>query len=308
MGKIYDGIMGLAVGDALGVPFEFKERDTFHCNGMTGFGTHNQPAGTWSDDTSLTLATLASLTENKGQINMRDMMNRFCDWRYNLYTAYGKAFDVGVTTQQAIDYYLDNSPSGSCDCGAKSITSNGNGSLMRILPLAFTMIAFTMASDRDIFRVSSLTHSHYISKLACTLYVRIAQSIILGNSKRGAVMNTLSTYESSLTGEFMRLPKIGYLKRNDIKSTGYVIDTLEAALWCFLTTDNYKDCVLQAVNLGDDTDTTAAVAGGLAGLYYGTDTEKSIPADWIDQIARKDYIKALCGQAETVLEYGGKDL
>ena len=304
MGKIYDGIMGLAVGDALGVPFEFKERDTFHCNGMTGFGTHNQPAGTWSDDTSLTLATLASLTANNGRLKMRDIMNHFCDWLIGKkYTAYGEVFDVGVTTQQAIRYYINNSsPSRSCDCGAKSITSNGNGSLMRILPLAFTMLAFTMASDRDIFRVSSLTHAHYISKLACILYVRIAQSIMSGSSKRGAVMNTLSTYESSLTGEFMRLPKIGYLKRNDIKSTGYVIDTLEAALWCFLTTDNYRDCVLQAVNLGDDTDTTAAVAGGLAGLYYGTDTEKGIPADWIDQIARKDSIKDLCEQAETVLK------
>ena len=99
----------------------------------------------------------------------------------------------------------------------------------------------------------------------------------------------------------MRLPKIGYLKRNDIKSTGYVIDTLEAALWCFLTTDNYRDCVLQAVNLGDDTDTTVAVAGGLAGLYYGADTEKGIPIDWIDQIACKDSIKDLCEQAEKVL-------
>lgn len=300
MGKIYNGIMGLAVGDALGVPYEFKERGSFYCRELTGFGTHNQPAGTWSDDTSLTLATLASLTENNGQINTRDMMNRFCDWLIGKkYTAYNKVFDVDITTQHALNYYLDDSTNRPTDCGAQNIRNNGNGSLMRILPLAF----IRKGSYRDIFNVSSLTHAHYISCLACCLYVTIAQYITIGCSKRVSLSAALDCYESSLTGEFMRLPKIDYLKRNDIKSTGYVIDTLEAALWCFLITDNYRDCVLQAVNLGDDTDTTAAVAGGLAGLYYGTDTKKGIPADWIGQIARKDYIKELCGQAETTLEY-----
>lgn len=295
--KIYDGIMGLVVGDALGVPYEFKSRDSFVCNGMSGHGTYNQPPGTWSDDSSLTLATLDSLMRNGGKIYLDDMMKRFRDWLYNKqYTPHGETFDVGNTTRFAIARY-DPEKNNVYSCGGRKITDNGNGSLMRILPLAFID-----TSGKDVFEVSALTHAHGISQTACMIYVTYANKILHGWGKENALRETLIECEWCLTPEFTRLPKIIERSREEINSSGYVVHTLEAALWCFLTTDNYKDCVTKAVNLGNDTDTTAAVAGGLAGLYYGADSRNGIPEGWKSSIARIAWIKYLCDKFNDVLE------
>lgn len=282
MGKIYDGIMGLVVADALGVPFEFKKKDTFKAVDMVGYGTYNQPPGTWSDDSSLTLATLESLGR-LGRIDLKDIMRNFYNWyMFGKFTPYGHVFDVGNTTQMAIQRYRKGIPP--ILCGGGGFRDNGNGSLMRILPLAFIE-----HSNRDIFDVSALTHAHDISQLACFRYIEIVERLIAGKEKQDVVES-----EFMFPAEFDRIDKIATLSRDEIKSTGYVIDTLEAALWSFLTTGNYRDCVLAAVNLGDDTDTVAAVAGGLAGIYYGVGGEKGIPQEWIEQIARKDWIQKLC--------------
>lgn len=270
--QIYAGIMGLAVGDALGVPYEFRKRDTFKCEGMTGWGTHNQPPGTWSDDTSLTLATMASLIEC-GKVDLEHIMRNFAEWYFNgHYTAHGEAFDCGNTTADSIWRFVVNG-AGVHKCGGRDIKDNGNGALMRILPLAFLA-----NGERWVNGVSGLTHAHRISRACCWSYVSIAKAIM----------------DDTKTG--IELP---YFLR-EIKSSGYVVDTLKAAVWCLLTTDTYRDCVLTAVNLGEDTDTTAAVAGGLAGLFYGVGGEKGMPEEWIDQIARKEYIKDLCKQLAAV--------
>lgn len=293
MGKVYDGIMGLVVGDALGVPFEFKQRDTFKCTGMVGYGTYNQPAGTWSDDSSLTLATVESLV-SAGKIDPDNIMLKFCRWFYaSEFTPHGKVFDVGNTTEIAISTYF-NTTTPADRCGGEGYMDNGNGSLMRILPLAFMN-----CNDSDVYRVSSLTHAHEISITACEIYVDIATALIEGKEKSIAVKETLS---NGFPSEYERIEMINTspVSRDDIRSTGFVVDTLEAALWCFLNTDSYKDCVLEAVNLGGDTDTIAAVAGGLAGIYYGVGGEKGIPEDWINQIARKKWIKELCDKLEEV--------
>lgn len=269
--QIYAGIMGLAVGDALGVPYEFRKRDTFKCEGMTGWGTHNQPPGTWSDDTSLTLATMASLIEC-GKVDPEDIMRKFSLWyTAGEFTAHGDVFDCGGATSRAIRKYLSGTPYNKC--GGKELEDNGNGALMRILPLAFLA-----NGEHWVNGVSGLTHAHRISRACCGSYVSIAKAIM----------------DDTKTG--IELP---YFLR-EIKSSGYVVDTLKAAVWCLLTTDTYRDCVLTAVNLGEDTDTTAAVAGGLAGLFYGVGGEKGIPEEWIDQIARKEYIKDLCKQLAAV--------
>lgn len=290
MGKLYDGIMGLAVADALGVPFEFKARDTFRVTGMVGYGTHRQPAGTWSDDTSMTLATLASLAE-KGKIDLKDMMERFCAWIYEgAYTAHGEVFDFGGTTIRAIEAYKKHG--NVRKCGGTSTHSNGNGSLMRILPLAFVP-----HTSLDICDVSALTHAHGISVLSCRYYLKVAKKLLEGADKREAV----KSLDYDCEGEFIRVPIIDCYKREQIKSTGYVLDTLEAALWCLLTTENYRDCVITAVELGDDTDTVAAVAGGLAGIYYGSGGENGIPEEWIAALAKKEYIAELCEKAENKL-------
>lgn len=294
MSKIYDGIMGLVVGDALGVPVEFKKRDTFTVTDMIGYGTYNQPPGTWSDDSSMTLATVESIGR-LGRIDPADIMGNFFRWLNNAeFTPWGKVFDVGGATQRAITRYARGKPLEYC--GGKSRMDNGNGALMRILPLAFVE-----HSRKDVEKVAGLTHAHEISQTACRLYVRLAYLILSGKPIKEAICSLAYLPPVMYTEEFKRLAYIGELNRDEVRSSGYVVDTLEAALWCLWHTNTYRDCVLLAVNLGEDTDTVAAVAGGLAGILYGCGGESGIPDEWISQIACKDWIKELCSKFESSL-------
>lgn len=286
MKKFYEAIMGFVVGDALGVPFEFRRRDTFKATEMTGWGTYNQPPGTWSDDSSMTLATVESL-ERKEMIDPKDIMLNFCDWLfYGEYTPGGEVFDIGNTTRMSIQRFANGTDC--LHCGGTTERDNGNGSLMRILPLAFLN-----CSLGDVAKVSSLTHGHIISINACDIYVSIAQGLIAGQNIREAIADRVRP-DYFLHEKFSRLKSLDSLTRDEIRSTGFVVDTLEAALWCLLKSDSYKECVLMAVNLGGDTDTIAAIAGGLAGIIYGIGGEKGIPEDWINQIAKHEDIKTLC--------------
>lgn len=266
MDLLKSAIYGLAVGDALGVPFEFKKRGTFHCEGMTGHGTYNQLAGTWSDDTSMTLATCQSIKDKQG-ICEKEIRKNFLAWlNTGAFTPDGVVFDCGITTYEALHR----------GTGSSDFHSNGNGSLMRILPLALID-----CTDEEIDAVSAITHAHEISKEACRIYVTIARSLLAGENLRSAIQ-AVETSEV-----FERIHELEYLSEADIKSTGYVVDTLEASLWCLLQTDNYRDAVLKAVNLGDDTDTVGAVTGGLAGILYGY---SGIPGEWIDVLRKKELI------------------
>lgn len=261
--KMKSAIYGFAIGDALGVPFEFKQRDSFKCTNMVGHGTWDQPAGTWSDDTSMVLATLDALTTSGAKAD--DFMDNYLAWYKNGdYTPYGECFDIGNSTKSALIKY--GAGMDSQHCGGTDEYSNGNGALMRILPLAFYEY-----NEMVIDEVAALTHNTVRSKFACEMYIKICQSLIDNN------FNQFDPY----------LCMIREMPRDTVKSTGYVLDSLIAALWCFLTTDDYSECVLTAVNLGNDTDTIAALAGGLAGIKYGYD---SIPKEWIDQLANKDLI------------------
>ena len=288
MSRVYDAIMGLVVGDALGVPVEFQKRDSYHVTDMIGYGSHCQPPGTWSDDSSMTLATVDSLVVVPW-VNPRDIMNNFALWfRDGKFTPYGEVFDIGGTTASAIRLCLmGQNPE---QCGGTDIWANGNGSLMRILPLAFTG-----CDDRTINDISGLTHAHWISKTACRIYVHIARSLLAGERLEDVLDDVVP---ETTGGEFDKIGRLPEMNRDEIKSDGYVVDTLEAALWCVLHSDSYRECVLLAVNLGGDTDTVAAVAGGLAGIIYGSGGEKGIPEEWIDKIAKKDWIKSLCEKFE----------
>lgn len=241
-----DATWGAAVGDALGVPYEFLERDTFECCGMSGHGVHDVPAGTWSDDTAMLLATASSIRE-LGRVDTADMLDKFRSWwREGAYTPDGMVFDIGITTSDALR----------TGRGRNGEWDNGNGSLMRIAPLAFCE-----ATDDEVRAVSAITHAHKISTEACVKFVHLL---------RRAVVDP-DTVHAELAREFANVP------RSDIRSGGFVLDTLRAAKWCFATTDNYASCVLAAVNLGSDTDTTACVVGALAGAAYGID---AIPKEW----------------------------
>ena len=272
-------ILGLVVGDAVGVPFECGWRDRYSVSDMVGFevgmpGYHRAPipVGTWSDDSALTFATIDSLRACGG-IDPDDLLRRFCAWFYDdAYCPAGqRRFGEGKVTVSALENYRSGIPAERC--GIAADTALGNGSLMRILPLAFIP-----CSDEDVAQVSALTHANPICQAACICYVQIARNLISGMGKEEAVR----AVRWPKTDAFSRLPSIAALSRDEILSSGNVIETLEAALWCFLTTDNYRDCILTAVNLGRDTDTIAAVVGGLAGMYYTG--EKGIPKAWIENL------------------------
>lgn len=268
--KLRDAVYGLAVADALGVPYEFRGRGNYAVEGMVGGGAHDQPAGYFSDDTSMTLATCDSIRSKGGAIDCADMLERFNAWRRKgAYTPGGYCFDIGNATATAL----------MTGRGCADEMSNGNGSLMRIVPLAFV----DGVSDAQIEEVSAITHAHAISKRACVLYVRLAQDLLAGVPVRDALakLPQESPYE--------RLPRIVQVPREDIKSSGYVVHTLEAALWALATTNTYRDCVTAAIELGHDTDTVGAVAGALAGIVYGYD---AIPAEWLEALCAKDVIEA----------------
>lgn len=314
--RIYAAVMGHCMGDALGVPVEFVGRDTLSqtpVKDMRAFGTYRQQAGTWSDDTSLSLCLLDSLARG---VDYTDIMTKFRLWLEDgAYTARGDVFDVGIATRNAITRFAVGKPP--FQCGSSSDYDNGNGSLMRILPLLFYLEANfgphrTLSEDslEIIHRVSALTHAHKRSQIGCGIYLSVAsqlgQTEPLVDSVYRGLEEAFKAYEDRAEfkeelAHYSRLIDAGFcdLDVSEINSSGYVVDTLEAAIWCLITTQTYKDCVLKAVNLGGDTDTVAAVAGGLAGLHYGAD---AFPEEWVKVIARSDFIESLCLALEEALE------
>ena len=306
-------LLGLALGDALGVPVEFASRYARRADPVTGlraYGTHQQPAGTWSDDASLTCClaeTLALPGGLAGPPDLADFGRRCIAWRDNAYwTATGDTFDVGGATHAAIQNLKRGiAPSAS---GPRSEFDNGNGALMRILPLVFHQTwraapldlaaAYALTSA-----VATVTHGHPRSTLGCLLYLLVARELLRGQTPAAAYETMRAAAQPWLAGaapgpakaekhryEAVLNGTLPTLAESNIHSSGYVVHTLEAALWCLLGHTSYAATVLAAVNLGDDTDTTGAVAGGLAGLVYG---EAGIPEAWLNGLARRADIEAL---------------
>ena len=310
--KIEAVVYGHTIGDAVGVPVEFYSREELRENPvveMEGYGTYPFPAGCWSDDSSMALCALESLSS--GKLNYDDIMLNFGKWYYNdEFTPTGEMFDVGNTCSCAIENY-HKLKKGFEKCGLKDEYSNGNGSLMRIYPFALFTYSKGMTlgdSLRIIHQASALTHAHPRSRIACGIYSMILWKLLENPSKETILKeleNAYVLYDSGLSVteeeydhykelenfDFACYAAIAKKTEKEIKSSGYVVDTLEAALWCVLTTEDYKSCVLKAVNLGDDTDTVAAVAGSLAGALYGID---GIPNEWKDKLQKNTYIKQLC--------------
>lgn len=300
---VRDMLLGLATGDALGVPVEFESRKTLQRDPVTGMrsdGSWGQPAGTWSDDTSLTIAAMDSIIR-RGKIDYKDIMENFLRWyEREEFTATGERFDIGNTTRSGIVRFSRRllPP---IKCGATDKTANGNGSLMRILPATLYLYGTRGKIGGDELKVihdfSSMTHGHIISCMACGIYSLIAAQILSGRNSVEAFehgMNDAKTFYGSneAFGNFARLcaEDFAALPEDKISAAGYVVSTLEAALWCLLNTNDYKTLALKAVNLGEDTDTTGAVAGGLAGIVYGA---ASIPEEWLATLKRRDYLERI---------------
>ena len=306
--QILSGLMGVCVGDALGVPVEFSPREERIKNPVTtmlGYGSHLQPPGTWSDDSSLTFCLAEAMCEG---FDLEAIAKNFCRWFYeNYWTAHGIVFDIGGTTNRAI-YNLKQGVSPT-KAGGIGEWSNGNGSLMRILPLAFyyQTISFPELIQR-VHDCSCLTHGHLRSQMACGIYISIAVALLEGLELKAAYLQGIGRIkhfysESKYAVEmplFARIfdDEIDGLDMNQISSDTYVIHSLEAALWCLLTTSYFAEAVLKAVNLGRDTDTIGAITGGLAGIYYGIE---NIPADWLGIIARKEDIVDLATRLENAI-------
>jgi ADP-ribosylglycohydrolase len=214
-------------------------------------------------------------------------------------------FDIGITTSVAINNYVHGKDINSCGCSG--YYDNGNGSLMRILPLSYYFIENEF-TDKEmsviVNKVSSLTHAHSISCLGCYLYTRFIMFLLSGMNVKDSYLSlgkldlsmydldTVSVYKRFLDGELCNLSV------DKIKSSGFVVSTLEASIWCNLTSSNYSEVVLKAVNLGDDTDTVSALAGAVAGISYGVD---SIPKNWLDSLVKKDYLEDLSKTYEEVI-------
>ena len=294
-------LFGIAIGDALGVPVEFMSRKHLQANpviGMRAYGTHHQPAGTWSDDTAMSMLLVEQLIEG---YDVQKLANRFCHWyQYNQWTPHGEIFDMGVATRNAMDKLakgVSAFESGECDD-----YSNGNGSLMRILPLAIYLQNKPIDQRfRVVKEISSITHAHIRSIIGCFFAVEFVINLLKEKDKCDAYYETqnlvrdylhlinIRTSEIELYNRIL-FDDISCISQDDIYSSGYILHTLEASLWAFLTTDNFKDAVLKAVNLGDDTDTIGSVTGGLAGLFYGFE---QIPAEWVDTLVKNEDIEKL---------------
>ncbi len=299
--NIKSALFGVAVGDALGVPVEFTSRNPLRKNpikNFIGYGTHNQPPGTWSDDSSLTFCLAEALTSD---FDLNAIGNNFIKWQHeNFWTARGQVFDIGITTRESIGRLKKGERPDLA--GDFDVSSNGNGSLMRISPLLFYISDKPINERYNITKqVSSITHAHIRSVIACFYYLEFARQLISKKDKFETYRNLqteITEYLNSMSitpsevAVFDRLlnQNIAEIQEENINSSGYVIHTLEASIWCLLTTNNYKDAVLKAVNLGDDTDTTGAVTGGLAGLLYSFN---KIPKKWLNQLARNNDIENL---------------
>ncbi len=303
--QVIGGIQGSVIGDALGVPAEFMSRDELRNNpikGMKSGGAHDQPIGTWSDDTSMTLCTIDSLIENG--VDYDDQMTRFADWLWSaINTANNEVFDVGGTTKQSIFRFVKGTPA--LECGELAEYTCGNGSLMRLFPTAMYIIgqyendSIDDRSAQIIHNTSKCTHQHPICQMACGIFFSViaslSNSVDLHNAIKNGISSGLKYYKdktefSDVYDTFTFLMNIEKWSEDEVNSSGYVVDTLQAALWCLYNSLSYKECVLKAVNLGDDTDTTAAVAGAIAGMWFG---EEQIPVCWQGVTAKYGEIREL---------------
>ncbi|HXF63433.1 MAG TPA: ADP-ribosylglycohydrolase family protein [Caldilineaceae bacterium] len=285
-------LLGLACGDAVGTTVEFKPRGSFSpITDMVGGGPFGLQPGQWTDDTSMALCLATSLVECRG-FDARDQMERYVAWMNEGYlSSTGTCFDIGFTTSEALyRFQATGEPfSGSTDPGRA-----GNGSLMRLAPVPLYFYPDVAATIHYAAESSRTTHGAPEAVDACRYF-----SLVLNRALAGADKDeTLFTAPALPAGAPLLSPTIEAIARGSyrdkeepaIASSGYVVDSLEAALWSFYTTDSYEAAILRAANLGDDADTIAAITGQIAGAHYGV---QAIPSHWLARLAMREEIQSL---------------
>lgn len=282
--------LGLACGDAVGTTVEFKPRGSFvPMTDLVGGGPFKLVAGQWTDDTSMALCLASSLIENG--FDMHDQMERYVRWHeYGYMSSNGKCFDIGNATYEALMTFKRTSDP---LAGSFSPNSAGNGSIMRLAPVPIRYLDTPELALDLCVEQSRTTHQSPECLMACRLLGEVLIRALQGRSKDEVLAPSQQVLR--LSPGLNSVASGGYKTKtmDQIRGSGYVVQSLEAALWCFWNTDNFKDCVLMAANLGDDADTTAAVAGQIAGAFF---SEKGIPACWLDKLTMADEIGALAEQ------------
>jgi ADP-ribosyl-[dinitrogen reductase] hydrolase len=280
-------LLGLACGDAVGTTVEFSPRGTFPpVTDMVGRGPFGLVPGQWTDDTSMALCLATSLVHCKGT-HLDDQISRYVNWwQWGYLSSTGNCFDIGTTVRAALNRYLTTKDP---KAGSTDPQSAGNGSLMRLAPAAM-WFAPDLAAVRENARLSSLTtHAAPEALDCCELYAELLARALAGTPRDALLRAPAFAGESPLV---RKIATGSYLEktRDQVRGSGYCVESLEASLWCFATTDSFEAAILAAANLGDDADTTAAIVGQIAGAHYGVD---AIPAHWRDRLAMRDDIEEL---------------
>lgn len=294
-------LAGLACGDATGTTVEFKRRGSFTpVTDMVGGGPFALEKGQWTDDTSMALCLAASLLEQHG-FDAKDQMDRYCRWHQQGYmSSNGRCFDIGTTVSQALRVYQ---ASGEPFCGSTDPYSAGNGSLMRLAP-----VPMYYANDPDkaiLYAAQSSKTTHGATECieACMLFAHMLIGALQGKS-REAILFEPNNLTLSLT---LSTPKVRAIATGDYQNhryealtgSGYVIESLESALWCFLHSNSFEQAILLAVNIGNDADTTAAICGQIAGAFYGY---QAIPESWRDALTMREQILAMSDQLARIAD------
>lgn len=297
--KIRGGIYGLLIGDAVGVPYEFNPPEKLPAYDLIDMippqsfrsSYPNIAYGTWSDDGAQALCVLASLIHCK-KLDSTDLVNRFCNWYRLGYLAIDyQVFDIGIQTREALSRFLQGVPIN--QIANTEVSANGNGALMRVLPLALWHQGSDLELIEDAFAQAHLTHGHIRSKLCCALYCLWARQLLKGVDIDQAWLNSLDILKQTFQAEPEVLKEIqqeiDIESTYEIKGKGYVVDCLLSAKYA-LKQSSYQEVIKTAISLGHDTDTTACVAGGLAGIVFG---EAGIPERWKLALKGQDMVEPL---------------
>lgn len=307
---LFQPILAVAIGDALGVPYQFEDREFLSNSPITkmdGYKTFRVPKGTWSDDTSLTLASLDSLSFG---FSLDDLMLRYSQWyHFGDYTPFHKSFDVGKTTKDAI-YRFDHGTKAEL-CGGTLEINNGNGALMRITPLAIFLLnkyennyVLNEEVAEYIHKFTSITHRTTKSMIASGILANVIIRLYNSPDKKtmkNAIGEALTFYRNQIEfagviEEFAHLGNSDFYKQNSeaINASGYVLDTLNVVFWCLFNSSNYRNATLLAVNFGMDADTIASITSMIATILFSPVT---FPADWINDLKGISLIKKTVSNA-----------
>ena len=320
---VTDGLIGQAVGDAFGVPFEFMSRaelQKLNPDKMEGSDTRHSfssrwgnmiPKGAWSDDTSMTVAEMASMINNDGRIDYDDIMREFFAWwNDGRYSSLSFPFGLGNNISHAMKRFEAGTPA--LDCGGKGFRDHGNGALMRMFPFSVYCIVNNLNDSETlsiIKNAAGITHGHEINMLSCYIYTQFLYDCIRTKNPKFAfiksIYHNITHYRENFSEESLKahdaLFKMDAYKPFDVNSVaenGYVVNSLTIAVFSMLHTDNYEDAIKTAVSFGYDTDTNAAITGSIAGAVYGMN---QIPKKWLDCLLKKDELMQLGKQFGDVI-------